>query len=155
MLFKYLTLQTVQLRIYEQYKQVVYYNETATGNTFPAVDSQVWDSATTYHTTRSDMRAQGYDGMTSQNTMVVLIQSLNTAFLNMLNGVNCTIIISQGLEYILSTMCKIDKNPTLLGGVLSLTFQQTMITILVMFAACFGFCFKRQAVDNYKSAKDS
>lgn len=61
--------QLAQLRIYEQFKQILYYNETATGNAWPAnINATNYDTSATYtasHWTgsgagqlnRSDVRA--------------------------------------------------------------------------------------------------
>lgn len=125
------------LRLYEQYKQALQQNENSTGSAFPATEDNVWNSSTTQLTTRSDLRALGYDLQTPYATLGTAITTLQNNISSLVNGVNCSLIITKGVNLILDNMCATGaENPTIMSGILAVSFYQMMITLLVMFAVC-------------------
>lgn len=51
------------------------------------------------------------------------IDSMKSGFLDVVDGLNCSLLISKGMTLILDTLCKTDPvNPTLMSGVLSVAF---------------------------------
>jgi len=55
-----------------------------------------------------------------------VVQDINgvlPVFSQVVNGMNCSILVNKGLNLILDSMCALDpKEPTLIGGMLSLAF---------------------------------
>lgn len=94
--------------------------------------------------TRSDLRAYGFDTFQVVLKSLTQIDNMMNAVNDLINGVNCSVMIKKGLGSLLATMCSFDpENFSLLSSLLEISFYQLLVTYLAMFGVCCGCCYRR------------